>query len=115
MLPAVGLLPHRLLLGMQLIWWGTWPWCASWLRRAASHSTFASSATNAGDHFVSFQHSARPSRHPPTHLQADMEDFAAVNAIYGRFFPQNPPARATFAVKGLPLGAKVEIEATALL
>ncbi|KAL4428163.1 hypothetical protein ABPG75_002252 [Micractinium tetrahymenae] len=50
-----------------------------------------------------------------TILLADMEDFAAVNAIYGRFFPRNPPARATFAVKGLPLGAKVEIEATALL
>ena len=44
-----------------------------------------------------------------------MSDFAAVNAIYGRFFPANPPARATFAVKGLPLGALVEIEATALL
>ena len=51
----------------------------------------------------------------PPHAQADMSDFAAVNAIYGRFFPENPPARATFAVKGLPLGAVVEIEATALL
>jgi 2-iminobutanoate/2-iminopropanoate deaminase len=44
-----------------------------------------------------------------------MEDFAKVNAIYGRYFPSEPPARATFAVRGLPLGAKVEIEATALL
>ena len=52
---------------------------------------------------------------PPAHAQTDMADFAAVNAIYGRFFPSEPPARATFAVKGLPLGAKVEIEATALL
>ncbi|PSC75989.1 translational inhibitor [Micractinium conductrix] len=50
-----------------------------------------------------------------TILLSDMSDFAAVNAIYGRFFPANPPARATFAVKGLPLGALVEIEATALL
>lgn len=50
-----------------------------------------------------------------TILLVDMGDFAAVNAIYGRFFPQNPPARATFAVKGLPLGAVVEIEAIALL
>lgn len=32
-----------------------------------------------------------------------------------QYFPENPPARATFAVAGLPLGAKVEIEATALL
>jgi len=39
-----------------------------------------------------------PLAHPL--LQADMSDFAAVNAIYGRFFPSNPPARATFAVKG---------------
>lgn len=49
-----------------------------------------------------------------TILLADMQDFAQVNAVYGKYFPQNPPARATFAVKGLPLGAKVEIEAVAL-
>ena len=61
--------------------------------------------------------SAPPAAPPPCpcHPQADMSDFAAVNTIYGRFFPENPPARATFAVKGLPLGAIVEIEATALL
>lgn len=50
-----------------------------------------------------------------TILLVDMEDFGKVNAIYGKYFPVDPPARATFAVKGLPLGAKVEIEATALL
>lgn len=50
-----------------------------------------------------------------TILLADMDDFAKVNAVYGKYFPSEPPARATFAVKGLPLGAKVEIEATALL
>ena len=44
----------------------------------------------------------------------DMHRFGEVNEIYGKYFPSNPPARATFAVKGLPLGAKVEIEATAL-
>jgi 2-iminobutanoate/2-iminopropanoate deaminase len=49
-----------------------------------------------------------------TILLEDMGDFATVNEIYGRYFPSNPPARATFAVKGLPLGAKVEIEAVAL-
>jgi 2-iminobutanoate/2-iminopropanoate deaminase len=32
----------------------------------------------------------------------------------GRFFPENPPARACFAVKELPLGALVEIEAIAI-
>ena len=36
-----------------------------------------------------------------------MGDFAAVNAIYGKCFPENPPARATFAVRTLPLNAKV--------
>ncbi len=40
---------------------------------------------------------------------ADMSDFAAVNAIYGRHFPSNPPARETVAVKTLPKNALVEI------
>lgn len=46
-----------------------------------------------------------------TILLADMGSFAEVNAIYGEYFPQDPPARATFAVLGLPAGALVEIEA----
>ena len=50
-----------------------------------------------------------------TILLVDMADFATVNEVYGRYFPAAPPARATFAVKALPLGALVEIEATALL
>ena len=45
---------------------------------------------------------------------ANMADFAAVNAIYGRFFPEEPPARVTVEVKGLPRNALVEIEVTAL-
>lgn len=49
-----------------------------------------------------------------TILLVDMADFATVNTVYGKYFPTEPPARATFAVKGLPLGALVEIEATAL-
>ncbi|HID34752.1 MAG TPA: RidA family protein [Anaerolineae bacterium] len=44
---------------------------------------------------------------------ADMEDFAQVNAIYGAFFADAPPARSTVAVAGLPLGARVEIEVVA--
>ncbi len=40
---------------------------------------------------------------------ADMGDFAAVNAIYGRYFPENPPARETVAVKTLPKNGLVEI------
>jgi 2-iminobutanoate/2-iminopropanoate deaminase len=44
----------------------------------------------------------------------DMADFAAMNQVYGRYFGQNPPARSTIAVAGLPLGALVEIEAVAV-
>ena len=44
----------------------------------------------------------------------DMADFAKMNAIYAEFFTQNPPARSTVAVAGLPKGACVEIEAVAL-
>jgi len=43
----------------------------------------------------------------------DMGDFAAVNAIYGRFVGDPPPARSTVAVAALPKGARVEIEAVA--
>lgn len=41
---------------------------------------------------------------------ADMDDFAEMNAVYGEFFPSVPPARSTVAVKGLPRGARVEID-----
>jgi 2-iminobutanoate/2-iminopropanoate deaminase len=44
---------------------------------------------------------------------ASMADFATVNGIYGRFFPENAPARSTVEVKGLPRGAQVEIEVIA--
>ena len=45
---------------------------------------------------------------------ADMNDFAAMNAVYGTFFTANPPARATVQVARLPRDAQVEIEITAL-
>jgi 2-iminobutanoate/2-iminopropanoate deaminase len=45
---------------------------------------------------------------------ADMNDFAAVNAVYARFFPDPPPARSTVAVAALPRGARIEIEAIAV-
>jgi len=44
---------------------------------------------------------------------ADIADFAAVNAVYGRFMPDPPPARSTVQVAALPKGGLVEIEATA--
>ena len=44
-----------------------------------------------------------------------MNDFALMNGVYAEFFPENPPARSTIAVAGLPKGALVEIECVALL
>lgn len=44
----------------------------------------------------------------------DMNDFAAMNAVYGKYFTSNPPARSTVQVARLPRDAKVEIEVTAL-
>lgn len=48
-----------------------------------------------------------------TVLLAEIADFAAMNAVYAEFFTENKPARAAFAVKDLPRGALVEIEAIA--
>ena len=45
---------------------------------------------------------------------ADMGDFAAMNEVYGRYFEENPPARATVQAARLPRDARVEIEAIAL-
>ena len=46
---------------------------------------------------------------------ADMQEFSAMNDVYGRFFNQDPPARATVEASRLPRDAKVEIEAIALV
>jgi 2-iminobutanoate/2-iminopropanoate deaminase len=45
---------------------------------------------------------------------ADMADFAAMNEVYARHFSAPYPARSTFAVRELPKGALVEIEAVAI-
>jgi 2-iminobutanoate/2-iminopropanoate deaminase len=45
----------------------------------------------------------------------DVADFGTVNAIYGRFVGDPPPARSTVAVAALPKGARVEIEVIARL
>lgn len=46
---------------------------------------------------------------------AQMDDFAAMNAVYARHFADDPPARSTVQAAGLPRGAKVEIEVIARL
>ena len=43
----------------------------------------------------------------------DMNDFSAMNAVYGEFFPKPYPARSCFGVARLPLDAILEIEAVA--
>jgi len=45
---------------------------------------------------------------------ADMEEFVAMHEVYGKYFSEEPPARATVEAAGLPRGARVEIEAIAL-
>ena len=49
-----------------------------------------------------------------TILLSSMDHFAAVNEIYGARFPNDPPARATYAAAGLPKGVDIEIEAIAV-
>ena len=49
-----------------------------------------------------------------TCLLADMKDFAAMNKTYARYYPSEPPARAAFAVKELPMQVLVEIETIAV-
>lgn len=48
-----------------------------------------------------------------TCLLSDMANFKAMNEVYGRYYAVNPPARAAFAVKDLPLGVLIEIETIA--
>jgi 2-iminobutanoate/2-iminopropanoate deaminase len=49
-----------------------------------------------------------------TCLLSDMANFTAMNKVYANYFPEKQPARAAFAVKELPLGVLVEIEAIAV-
>ncbi|MDP4292159.1 MAG: RidA family protein [Bacteroidota bacterium] len=49
-----------------------------------------------------------------TCLLSDMNNFAAMNEVYGKYYPSNPPARAAFGVVKLPLGSLIEIETIAV-
>lgn len=46
---------------------------------------------------------------------ADIGDYQAMNEVYARFFPKDPPARSTLAASGLALGARTEIECIAAM
>lgn len=48
-----------------------------------------------------------------TCLLSDMANFKAMNEVYSKYYSVNPPARAAFAVKDLPLGVLIEIETIA--
>ena len=48
-----------------------------------------------------------------TCLLSDMDNFSAMNVVYGKYYPENSPARAAYAVVRLPLGVLVEIETIA--
>jgi len=48
-----------------------------------------------------------------TCLLSDMANFKAMNEVYAKYYPENAPARAAFAVKDLPMGVLIEIETIA--
>jgi len=50
-----------------------------------------------------------------TVLLSDINDWPPMNTVYEKFFKSHHPARAAYAVKNLPKGAKVEIEAVAVV
>jgi 2-iminobutanoate/2-iminopropanoate deaminase len=50
-----------------------------------------------------------------TVFMQDLAEFAAMNSVYAEFFPNDPPARSTFQVAGLPRGGRVEIECVAMV
>ena len=49
-----------------------------------------------------------------TCLLNDMDNFKAMNDVYGKYYPENPPARAAYQVVKLPLGVMVEVETIAV-
>ncbi len=49
-----------------------------------------------------------------TCLLENMDDFQAMNDVYGKFYDEDPPARAAYGVVKLPLGVKIEIETIAV-
>ncbi len=49
-----------------------------------------------------------------TVLLSDINNFSAMNEVYGKYYAENPPARAAYEVANLPLGVLVEIETIAV-
>ena len=85
---------------------GSWSAVASRSRPHASSTTLASSSRRPA--------AARRDVVKVNVFLVDMDDFAAMNAVYARYFDGQYPARTTVAVAGLPLRARVEIELQAM-
>jgi 2-iminobutanoate/2-iminopropanoate deaminase len=49
-----------------------------------------------------------------TCMLTNMQEFSGMNEIYAKYFSDDPPARATFQVAALPMGAKIEIDVLAV-
>jgi 2-iminobutanoate/2-iminopropanoate deaminase len=49
-----------------------------------------------------------------TCLLSDIKNFSAMNEVYAKYYPTDPPARAAYEVVNLPLGALIEIETIAV-
>ncbi len=77
---------------------------------AQTRQVFANLGAVLAEAGASFDHVART-----TVYLADMNDFAAMNAVYATFFNAPPPARSTIQAAGLPLNARVEIDVIAVL
>ena len=76
---------------------------------AETHVVMKNIAAILAEAKISFSHIVKT-----TILLSDMSLFAKVNEVYGSYFIDMPPARETFAVKGLPRGVNVEISTTAV-
>ena len=63
-----------------------------------------------GRRALDFEHVVRT-----TVFLADMNDFAAMNEVYGTYFVDPPPARATVQVARLPRDVRIEIDAIAVV
>ena len=50
-----------------------------------------------------------------TIFMADLSEMIEMNSVFNEYFPENPPARTTLAVKELVAGARVEIEVAAFI